>query len=290
LDQLAIDGVPTITVDPWWQWVDPGRQTSEVVVADPSKWCRAMTHAVEESPGWWMERWRVAEDAAQGAIDRWCSTRTSVTEVGVARALSGGLPSSTTVVVSSSMPVRDLEWFGSVGSGPPRVLSNRGANGIDGVVSTALGVAAGGEGPVVALVGDLAFLHDLSALVNSGESCTVVVVDNGGGGIFSFLDQASSLPPDLFETFFGTPPRGDVADIARGMGIAVVEAETLSEVVEEVATGLQLDGLRVLRVRVGDRQANVVQHGELNSEIAAAVDRALYGGGDEDLMGEVGSE
>ena len=100
-----------------------------------------------------------------------------------------------TLVVSSSMPVRDVEAFGSPRADPPRVLANRGANGIDGVVSTALGVALA-TGPTVALVGDLAFLHDVSALVGSAEdreALTVVVADNGGGGIFSFLPQAARL-------------------------------------------------------------------------------------------------
>ena len=121
------------------------------------------------------------------------------------------------------MPVRDLEWFAGALDDPPRVLANRGANGIDGVVSTAMGAAAAGAGPVVALVGDLAFLHDLTALVRlQGEdpAITVVVVDNGGGGIFSFLPQrrpsrrdsalpdegVAGMPASDFERLFGTPP------------------------------------------------------------------------------------
>ena len=98
------------------------------------------------------------------------------------------------------MPIRDLEWFATAEAVPPRVLANRGVNGIDGVVSTALGVAASevrrdrGGRHTMALLGDLAFLHDVSGLVNLPDvPCTFVVVDNGGGGIFSFLPQAMSL-------------------------------------------------------------------------------------------------
>ena len=108
----------------------------------------------------------------------------------VARTVLGSLPADADLVVASSMPIRDVEWFG--GTTDARVLANRGANGIDGVVSTAIGVALGGR-PTVALVGDLAFLHDTNALLGAAErdvSLTVVVVDNDGGAIFSFLPQA----------------------------------------------------------------------------------------------------
>src|SRR6185437_7240391 len=112
--------------------------------------------------------------------------------------LFGLLPAAARVVVSSSMPVRDLEWYAPPTAAPPEVLANRGVNGIDGVTSTALGVAAAGDGPVVAVLGDLAFLHDVSGLVQVGRgpmegSCTLLVVDNGGGGIFNFLPQATAV-------------------------------------------------------------------------------------------------
>ena len=122
-----------------------------------------------------------------------------------------------TLVVSASMPIRDLEWYAGAQPRPPRVLANRGANGIDGVVSTALGVAASGRGPgvrTVALLGDLTFLHDVSGLVNLPDvPCTFVVLDNGGGGIFSFLPQAAALDAPVFEQLFGTPPTSDVGAV-----------------------------------------------------------------------------
>ena len=131
------------------------------------------------------------------------------------------------------MPIRDLEWYAAAHPTPPRVLANRGANGIDGVVSTALGVGARAHGQgarTVALLGDLAFLHDVSGLVNLPEvPCTFVVLDNGGGGIFSFLPQATSVEPAVFEQLFGTPPTSDIGAVARGFGLPVHEVAALSQ-------------------------------------------------------------
>ena len=111
------------------------------------------------------------------------------------------------------------------------MLANRGANGIDGVVSTALGVAAAEPStPTLALLGDLAFLHDVSGLVNVPPlRCTFVVVDNGGGGIFSFLPQASTVASETFEQLFGTPPTSDVTSVARGFGLTVEEVSSVSD-------------------------------------------------------------
>ncbi len=118
------------------------------------------------------------------------------------------------------MPVRDVEWWAPGAHAP--TYANRGANGIDGVVSTTLGVACGGA--VLGLVGDLTLLHDMSGLVDGLGSdagcCVLVVVDNRGGGIFSFLPQAPSLPAPEFEALFATPRGHDLVAVARGLGHA----------------------------------------------------------------------
>ncbi len=154
------------------------------------------------------------------------------------------------------------------------MVANRGANGIDGVVSTALGVALA-AGRTVALVGDLAFLHDASALVGPSAErpdLTVVVADNGGGGIFSFLPQATHLDGDRFERLFGTPQSADPAAVARGFGwdvVEVVDGGWAPALAEAVATG---GGGRVVVVRLPDRAANVAAHAEVNAAIVAAVE------------------
>jgi 2-succinyl-5-enolpyruvyl-6-hydroxy-3-cyclohexene-1-carboxylate synthase len=178
------------------------------------------------------------------------------------------------------MPVRDLEWFAAPRSDPPRVLANRGANGIDGVASTTLGVAAaaaGTGGPVVGLLGDLAFLHDSTALIRGRREPTLpallVVVDNGGGGIFSFLPQASELEEALFERLFGTPQRIDVADLARAAGCDTIEVTNGQEVPVQLDFALAhavRRGPAVVVVRT-DRKSNLAIHGELEDEVALAL-------------------
>jgi 2-succinyl-5-enolpyruvyl-6-hydroxy-3-cyclohexene-1-carboxylate synthase len=200
----------------------------------------------------------------------------------VARVLLGAVPAGTRVVVSSSMPVRDLEWFSPALDCTPPVFANRGANGIDGVCSTALGLAASDGGPVVALVGDLAYLHDVSALVRpagltggrQGAPCTLVVLDNAGGAIFSFLPHAQTVGPERFEALFGTPQAPQVADVARGFGLPVVEVATEAE----LRGALSADSaapLRVVRVLLPDRRTNVAVHERIHAAVAAAVGTAL---------------
>jgi 2-succinyl-5-enolpyruvyl-6-hydroxy-3-cyclohexene-1-carboxylate synthase len=169
------------------------------------------------------------------------------------------------------MPIRDLEWYAAAEATPPRVLANRGANGIDGVVSTALGVAVSGSGsgcPTVALLGDLAFLHDVSGLVNLPElPCTFVVVDNGGGGIFSFLPQAGSLETGTFERLFGTPPSSDLGAIARGFGLRVRDVTSLSE----LGPALGAPAPALVRVMVPGRGENVALHDSINEAVRLAL-------------------
>jgi 2-succinyl-5-enolpyruvyl-6-hydroxy-3-cyclohexene-1-carboxylate synthase len=176
-------------------------------------------------------------------------------------------------MVSASMPMRDLEWYAPTFEAPPTVMANRGANGIDGVLSTALGIAASGR-RTIALLGDLAFLHDVSGLVNLPDlPCTFVVMDNGGGGIFSFLPQASALDHQQFESLFGTPPTSDVTEVARGFGLEVHDVTTVEEVEAALNATALTAGPALVRVRVRGRAENVDLHNAINQ----AVLRALSG-------------
>ena len=131
------------------------------------------------------------------------------------------LPDGATLVVGNSMPMRDVDAFVRGDQRRLRIVSNRGANGIDGVISSALGAAAVADGPVVLLVGDLSILHDLNGLLAAakfGLDATVVVLNNDGGGIFSFLPQAEQLDAPTFEALFGTPTGLDIAAAAGSSG------------------------------------------------------------------------
>ena len=213
----------------------------------------------------WMARWRHANDSAEAAISA-ALLEAPLSEPGVARATASALPDDVELVVASSMPVRDLEWFGG---SQARAHANRGANGIDGVISTALGRALSGR-PTVVLVGDIAFVHDSNALValaGRAADLRVVVIDNGGGGIFSFLPQASSLATERFEQLFGTPHGTSIESIASAHGIPARTVESIDELVGAVTT----PGPSVTRVAT-DRAENVRLHDLLN-QAAAIVQR-----------------
>ena len=204
--------------------------------------------------GAWLDGWVAANAGAEVAFSRVAESERQPTEPGVARTVAAELPADAELFVAASMPMRDLEWFGGPSA---RALVNRGANGIDGVMSTALGVALTGK-PVVVLLGDVAFLHDSNALLAAAQSradLRVIVVDNAGGGIFSFLPQATELAPERFEQLFGTPHTTDLCALARAHG---VPAETVTTL-EAVAVAVSTPGPRVTRV-ASDRAANVEQH------------------------------
>jgi 2-succinyl-5-enolpyruvyl-6-hydroxy-3-cyclohexene-1-carboxylate synthase len=192
----------------------------------------------------------------------------SWSEVSVARAcVDAAAASEAALVVGSSMPVRDVEWWS-----PSRVtptFANRGANGIDGVLSTALGVAT--HQAAVALVGDITFLHDVSALVDGVDEnarAVVVVADNHGGGIFNFLPQATALETEHFEKLFATPRPHDLVAVAAAFGHHAQRVSELNELRDALRAGLERPGISVIVAALPPREANVVTHSELNAAVA----------------------
>ena len=170
------------------------------------------------------------------------------------------------------MPIRDQEAFLPGGDADVHFLANRGANGIDGLISSGIGAAASTGRPTVIVTGDLGFLHDLGALAAIGEApgpVRIVVINNEGGGIFSFLPQAGEIAEAEFEALLGTPRSVDPAAAAALFGLAHRRLERLDELPEALAAGTGLIEV------VTDRAANVDLHRALTAAAQEAVERAL---------------
>ena len=199
-------------------------------------------------------------------------------EATVARLLTAGLlAAGTQLVVASSMPIRDVEWFGGPADGLV-VHANRGANGIDGVLATAIGVAIASCEPTVVLLGDIAMCHDassLTALAARRIDLTIVVLDNDGGGIFSFLPQAAALAPTRFEQLFGTPHGTDLVSLAAAHGLDAVTVEAVGELADRLArSGHPVP--RLIRV-MSQRDDHVAAHRRLHEAVGAALTAAPAG-------------
>ncbi len=228
----------------------------------------------------WTAGWIEADRAADSAMIWWLDELVEPFEGLPWRILADALPDGGVLWASSSMPVRDMDaWLPSTDRALT-VRSNRGANGIDGVVSTALGSAAVADGPVALVVGDIAFLHDLNALVAArlhGLSATIVLVNNDGGGIFSFLPQAQpGVPvagsglPEHYEELFGTPHGISVEPIVTALGGEHRLVAGAAELDAAIRASVGRPGVRVIELRT-DRARNL----ELHRDLAATVRRAL---------------
>ncbi len=264
-------------VDPAHTWADASFSVSLHIVAGPDVLAAAANGLESRSGGGWAQRWAAADAQAGTVIDSVLDAE-SLAEAGVARQLGRSLPAGHALYVSNSMPVRDVDTYLRARAEPLVVHANRGASGIDGIVSCAAGVAAGGK-PTTVLIGDLAFRHDLSGLVGVFDAAvpvdlTVVVVDNGGGTIFSFLPAYGVIEPDAFGRLLTTPPAHSSTELAGGLAAAfgfvhhrVRSYEVLGGLLAQSRTG---DGVRVITVDV-DADANRDQHRRISAAVEAAL-------------------
>ena len=208
-----------------------------------------------ETENGWIERWREAEAEVEAKLSEAFAQITNLFEGKVTHLLSEILPDDCDVVVANSMPARDIEWFWQAGKGKRRLWGNRGANGIDGTLSTALGVAHASGSPTFLLTGDLAFLHDANGLLAKNVfhgNLTVVVVNNHGGGIFGNLPIAN-LPP--FEKCFATPQEVNIGNLCEAHGITHAEPENWTTFEDLIREPFE-QGIRVIEV-VTDRKSDV---------------------------------
>jgi len=258
--------VPQVLADPNDDWLDPYHAAGERVAVDGEGLLAAVADelgAPTASP--WLEGWRRAEQVARAAIDAELDASPVPCDGLVARDLAAALPDGASLAVASSLPVRALEWCMAPRTGL-HVFANRGANGIDGFVSTVVGIAqANAPMPTVGLCGDLCFLHDTNGLLGATAPATFVVVDNDGGGIFSYLPPAE-LPE--FERLFVTPHGLDLVEVARAHGATAERVDDVHKLVEAVLS--PANGPRVLVIPV-DRAAGVARHRALWDAVAEAV-------------------
>ena len=214
----------------------------------------------------WQQHWTLAQADVLSKLN---AEPRELTEPMIAREFISALPPETSVFLSSSMPIRDVDAFAAHGASL-RVFTNRGVNGIDGITSTALGVSAGTARPTALLIGDVALLHDLSGWLIARRhslSLTVVVVNNDGGGIFHFLPIADRTPH--FETCFGTPHGVDLAHVAALSGAKLHRPTDLADFGRTVTSCLE-GGLHLVEVRT-ERRQNVDAHRSLFARLQGAL-------------------
>jgi 2-succinyl-5-enolpyruvyl-6-hydroxy-3-cyclohexene-1-carboxylate synthase len=266
LAALAPD-VPQLALVTAGRWPDPDAALTDIIALDPS--ALAAIDEVWAADAAWLGRWRDADARAAAAI---AATLTGLDEPSIARALATDTPDGATVAVAASMPIRDVETFWPVLDPPPRALANRGANGIDGTISTAYGVAAAGDaGPTYLLIGDVALAHDIGGLLAGarlGVPLTIVVVDNAGGGIFDFLPVGQAGGAE-YEEHVLTPTGLEVERAAALYGARYRAIEDLAHLREALAEPAP-SGTTILHART-ERAANVALH----RRVWAAVSDAL---------------
>ena len=246
------------------RWADPQRAATDVAAG-----LRLRGTPAAATP--WLGAWRRADDAARRAVDAVLDSGDQLTEPRLARDLVQALPADALLWAASSLPVRDLD-FQAIPRGDVRILANRGASGIDGTVSAAIGAALAHGGPAFALVGDLAFLHDAPGLAlgpaEPRPDLCLIVVNNDGGGIFSTLEQAAFT--GSFERLFGTPHGADLDHLAAAFGLPYQRLDQP----EDLAKALPGTGLRIVEAQT-DRAAGAALRGRLREAAAEAVRSAL---------------
>ena len=262
------------------RWADPARTATDVVAAIALAGAeRRPGGAARPGDATWLASWQAADAAARAAASAILDAGDAISEPRLARDLAAALPAGALLWAASSLPIRDLDRHMAPRAGV-RVLASRGASGIDGLVSSAIGAAlahqAAGGGPAVALLGDLAFLHDAPGLfLGAAEprpDLAIVVVNNDGGGIFSTLEQAAY--GDLFDRVFGTPHGAALGSLAAA---ARIPATVLADP-RDLPAALQGQGIRVIEVRTG-RAAGAALRERIQVTCAAAAEQGRGGAG-----------
>jgi 2-succinyl-5-enolpyruvyl-6-hydroxy-3-cyclohexene-1-carboxylate synthase len=287
---LAASGADQIVVDPSGGWNEPTNRAAAILRADPTEcasgWAARLEKASSEgtargplhsrtagrfaqgpprgAPGAWLE----AEAAARIAIEKELGEPGEITEPALHLALGKAHRDGDLVYTASSMPIRDQETFLAPCDADVLLLCNRGANGIDGLISSGIGAAQASGRPTTIVTGDLGLLHDIGGLAALRDVATpvrIVVIDNGGGGIFSFLPQQEALGAEEFEALLGTPRGVSVERAAALFDLPYRRLEDLADLPTALAAGTGLIEVRT------DRESNVAAHRRVTERVLGAL-------------------
>jgi 2-succinyl-5-enolpyruvyl-6-hydroxy-3-cyclohexene-1-carboxylate synthase len=264
---LAASGADQIVVDPSGGWNEPTGRAAAIVRADPTEcasgWAARLESRERPAPQMWLD----AEATALAALGEGLGDG-ELSEPALHLALGRAHRDGDLVYTASSMPIRDQEQFLAPGPADVHFLSNRGANGIDGLISSGIGAAHASGRPTTIVTGELGFLHDLGSLAALRDVTTpvrVVVIDNGGGGIFHFLPQQTALEAEEFEALFGTPRAVSVERAAALFDLPHRRLDSLADLPAALAAGTGLIEVRT------DRQTNVAAHRRVTERVLAAL-------------------
>jgi len=273
---LEASGADQIVVDPSGGWNEPTRRAAAIVRAEPTALAAGWARRLETEERTLPRRWLEAESVARAALDAALGLESGldgdgpITEPALHRVLGRAHRDGELVYTASSMPIRDQEAFLDPGEADVSFLCNRGANGIDGLISSGIGAAHASGRPTTIVTGELGLLHDLGGLAALRDVSTpvrIVVIDNGGGGIFHFLPQQEVMADEEFEALLGTPRRVDAERAAALFDLPHRRLDSLADLPTALAAGTGLVEVR------SDRAANV----EVHRRTTAAVAEALSG-------------
>ncbi|MGE7603332.1 2-succinyl-5-enolpyruvyl-6-hydroxy-3-cyclohexene-1-carboxylic-acid synthase [Peribacillus sp. NPDC097675] len=264
----------TLVIDGGAGWREPAGLATSMIYCDETDFCHRigenLTRATERN---WLGLWQAINEATKHALSS-IRDEVELSEGKLFSLLQDLMPAGSTLFVGNSMPIRDLDTFFLNNDKKIKTMANRGANGIDGVVSTALGVSTVSENTVLA-IGDLSFFHDMNGLLAAKlqkQNFTVLLINNDGGGIFSFLPQAKEK--EHFETLFGTPHGLDFSHAAALYGGKYNKVQSWEELGQVFVESFEIPGLKIIEVPT-ERESNMQIHRNLWSFVSQEIKKVL---------------
>ncbi len=265
---LASVSTHQFLVDPAGGWREAEFTATDLVSADPTRFATELAASVNRERGAYSERFDRAEQTYWNLLT---AERTTWFEGNILRTVAERIPAPATLFVSNSMPVRDLDRFGKPRDSDLSVLGNRGVSGIDGIISTALGAGSATDDPLVLVLGDLAFYHDMNgllALSRCAVDATIVLIDNDGGGIFHKLPISEFEPP--FTEQFITPHGLDFEPVSDLYDFSFERFETIENFAEGFENSVTSDGTQLLSVAF-DSDRSHEKRDEIHERVTAEI-------------------